>query len=257
MTKVISVISGKGGVGKTTLVSNLGAALVNLEKNVIVIDGNVTSANLGIHLGMPAVNPVSLNDVLKEDAFITQAMYRYKEGFTVIPASIGEIEANYGGLKNQISRLLGNSDIILIDAAAGVSEEVEAAIDASDEVILVTNPEYTAVLGAISAKKLALKKNKKILGTIINKRMSEKHEMSAKEVELFLELPVLATIRNHRKVREAIAYRTPVVVHSPHASVSKQIRNIAYKLLEQEPPKESVVDKIKTFLQKDIRLSFE
>lgn len=257
MTKVISVISGKGGVGKTTLVSNLGAALVNLEKNVIVIDGNVTSANLGIHLGMPAINPVSLNDVLKEDAFITQAMYRYKEGFTVIPASVGEIEANYGGLKNQIFKLLGNSDIILIDAAAGVSEEVEAAIDASDEVILVTNPEYTAVLGAISAKKLALKKNKKIMGTIINKRMSEKHEMSAREIELFLELPVLATIRNHRKVREAIACRTPVVSHSPHASVSKQIVNIAYKMLEQEPPKESAVDKIKTFLQKDIRLSFE
>lgn len=255
MTKVISVISGKGGVGKTTVVSNLGTVLSGLGKNVIVIDGNVTCANLGIHLGMPAVNPVTLNDVLREDAFITQAMYRHKEGFSIIPASIGDIEANYGGLKHQISRLLGSADIILIDAAAGVSGEAEAAIDASDEVILVTNPEYTAVLGAVTAKKLALAKKRKLLGVIINKSRSEKYEMSAKEVGLFVDLPVLATIKNHRKVREAIACRTPVVVYSPHSAASVQLKNMAYKIVGQEPPKESIVDKVKMLLEKEVTVS--
>ncbi len=257
MTKVISVISGKGGVGKTTIVSNLGTSLAQIGKNVVVIDANVTGANLGIHLGMPAVNPVTLNDVLRDDAFITQAMYRYKEGFSIIPASVGEIEANYGGLKNQMSRLLGSTDIILIDAAAGVSEEVEAAIDASDEVLIVTNPEYTAVLGAVTARKLAREKDKKLLGVIINRKMSEKHEMSVKEVELFLELPVIATIKDHHKVREAIAYRTPVVVHAPHSSVSRQIKNVAYKIAGEEAPRPSVVDGIRAFLGKSISLSLE
>ena len=257
MTKVISVISGKGGVGKTTVVSNLGTSLAQIGKNVVVIDANVTGASLGIHLGMPVVNPVTLNDVLRDDAFITQAMYRYKEGFSIIPASVGEIEANYGGLKNQISRLLGNTDIILIDAAAGVSEEVEAAIDACDEVLIVTNPEYTAVLGAVTARKFALGKNKKLLGVIINRRMSEKHEMSVKEVELFLELPVIATINDHHKVREAIAYRTPVVVHAPHSSVSRQMKSIAYKIAGEEAPRPSVMDGIKAFFARSISLSFD
>lgn len=256
MTKVISVISGKGGVGKTTIVSNLGTAISRLGRSVVVIDGNVSCASLGIHLGMPAVNPVTLNDVLKNDAFITQAMYRHKEGFSIIPASIGDIEANYGGLKHQISRLLGSADIILIDAAAGVSGEAEAAIDASDEVVLVTNPEYTAVLGAISAKKLAEKKGRILLGVIINKSMSEKYEMSAKEVELFVDLPVLAVIRDHRKVRESLACRTPVVVHSPYSVPSVQIKNMAYKILGEEPPRESILDKAKMLLEKDVTVSF-
>ena len=87
--------------------------------------------------------------------------------------------------------------------------------------------------------------------------MSEKHEMSTKEVELFLELPVIATIKNHSKVREAIAYRTPVVVHAPHSSVSRQIKNIAYKISGEEAPKPSVMDEIKAFFGKSLSLSFE
>lgn len=257
MTKVISVISGKGGAGKTTLVSNLGAAFSAQGKNVVVIDGNVTNANLGIHLGLPAVNPVTLNDVLREDAFITQAMYKYKEGFSIVPASVCEIEANHGGLKNQISRLLGNTDIILIDAAAGVNDEVEAAIDASDDVLLVTNPEYTAVIGVLTAKKLAEKKNKNVLGIVVNKAMSEKYEMSIKDIELFTGLLVLATLLNHHKVRESIACRTPVVIHSPHSAVSRQINRLAYRVLDLEPPKESLMDKVKGLFERSIMLSFE
>lgn len=257
MTKVISVISGKGGVGKTTLVSNLGAALSELEKNVLVIDGNVTGASLGIHVGMPAVNPVTLNDVLKDGAFLTQAIYPCKAGFKVIPASVGEIEANFGGLKEQVSKLLGDTDIILIDAAAGVSEEVHAAIDASDHVLLITNPEYTAVLGAISAKKLAEEKGKKVLGVIVNRTRHEKHEMSAKSIETMTEVPVLAVIKDHRKVREAIACRTPVVAHAPNAAVSRQIRMLAHKILDREPPAESLTDKVKALLDRDLVLSLE
>ena len=77
MTEIISIISGKGGVGKTTLVSNLAVSLTKTNAKVLVIDGNVTGANLGIHLGVPSVYPVSLNDVLNKNAFITQAIYRH------------------------------------------------------------------------------------------------------------------------------------------------------------------------------------
>ncbi|MCK5452598.1 MAG: AAA family ATPase, partial [Candidatus Aenigmarchaeota archaeon] len=91
MTEIISVVSGKGGVGKTTLVSNLAVALTKLGGKVLVIDGNVSGANLGIHLGVPSVYPVSLNDVLHKDAFITQAIYRHASGFNIIPASLNAL----------------------------------------------------------------------------------------------------------------------------------------------------------------------
>ena len=64
MTKIISVLSGKGGVGKTTMITNLATALANKGKKVIVIDANVTAPNLAIHLGIPTASLITLNDVL-------------------------------------------------------------------------------------------------------------------------------------------------------------------------------------------------
>ena len=92
MTRILSVVSGKGGVGKTTLVSNISASLVKAGKNVLVIDGNVTGSNLHIHLGIEATdNMITLNDVLEDKAFITQAIYRHPLGFSIIPASLSLI----------------------------------------------------------------------------------------------------------------------------------------------------------------------
>lgn len=230
MTKIISVISGKGGVGKTTLTSNLGAALAKKGKAVTVIDGNVTGANLGMHLGLPSVVPISLNDVLKKDAFITHAMYKHPSGFSVIPAALDELAIQFGGLKKHMKPLLGANDFILIDSAAGIDREVEAAIDASDAVLIVTNPEHPAVAGANAAKTLAHKKGKEVLGIVLNKVMGESHELTVRSVESMTELPVLATLNDHRKVREAIAHKNPVVIHSPNHATSKAVMRLAAHL---------------------------
>lgn len=79
MTRIISVLSGKGGVGKTTLVSNLGASLVKRGKNVIIIDGNVTAPNLSLHLGIPFY-PITLHDVLKNKVPIESAIFHHESG---------------------------------------------------------------------------------------------------------------------------------------------------------------------------------
>lgn len=255
MTRIISVISGKGGVGKTTLVSNLGASLAKKGKNVTVIDGNVTGANLGMHLGLPSADcyPISLNEVLRNDAFITQAMYRHPAGFSVIPAYLDEISLDYGGLKKCIKPLIGANDFILIDSAAGTDKEVEAAVESSDAVIIVTNPEHPAVANAVAAKKLAERKGKEVLGLVINKVMREGHELTEASIESMTEMPVLATLHDHRKVREAIAHRTPLVIHAPKNRTSKAIVQLASYLCGEEPQKQglaAVQDQIMAFLRR-------
>ena len=88
MTRIITVASGKGGVGKTTLVSNLATALANFKKSVIAVDGNLTTPNLGLHLGIP-LYPVTLQDVLNGHSSLNEALYYHPAGFTVLAGLVG------------------------------------------------------------------------------------------------------------------------------------------------------------------------
>lgn len=165
MTKIIAIISGKGGVGKTTSAINLGAALSDLGKDVTVVDANLTTPNVGLHLGVPVV-PVSLHDILKSEKHITESVYLHPSGLKIIPASIAlkDIEdVNLRRLKEKIAGLRGVGDIIIIDSAAGLGKEAVAAIESADEVIIVTNPELPAVTDALRSIKLVEKKVKKYL----------------------------------------------------------------------------------------------
>ena len=85
--KIIGLLSGKGGVGKTTTSINVSAALNHFGKKVVVVDANVTTPNVGLHLGVPIV-PVTLHDVLKGSHKIHDAVYQHKSGTLVVPASI-------------------------------------------------------------------------------------------------------------------------------------------------------------------------
>ncbi|MCK5594294.1 MAG: cell division ATPase MinD [Candidatus Aenigmarchaeota archaeon] len=252
MTEIISIISGKGGVGKTTLVSNLAVSLTKTNAKVLVIDGNVTGANLGIHLGVPSVYPVSLNDVLNKNAFITQAIYRHSSGFNIIPASLNSLGANSQALKHMLYDILGNYDFILIDAAAGVNKEMTSAIEASDSCIIITNPELSALSNALLAKKIAEKHNIPIKGVVINKITNDKYEVQTKDITEFLELPIIGTINDHRKVRESIAIGKPIIEHRPRNSSSYSIRCISHKIAGLEEPKRTIIDSMKGFID-DIR----
>ena len=101
MTKVITITSGKGGVGKSTTAINIGAALNFFGKEVIIVDANLTTPNVGLHLGAPIV-PVSLNHVLLGKAEIADAIYEHESGTRIIPSSLSVRELrriNHGKLK--------------------------------------------------------------------------------------------------------------------------------------------------------------
>lgn len=237
MTQIISFVSGKGGVGKTTLVSNLGAALAQLGKQVLVIDGNLSGANLGIHLGLSNFYPFSLNDVLKGNVSLTHAVYRHYLGFDVIPASMVDIDVNPRRMKYVLSDVVGKKDFILIDSAAGIDNEVRASIEASDKVIIVTNPELPAIVDALRVKALAEKHKRDVLGVVINKVRKEKFELTDREVEEILGLNVIGKIPHHKKVRESIAIKNPVFSYSPYSPVSAEVKKLSYLLAGEEAPK--------------------
>ena len=228
MTKIITLVSGKGGCGKTTTSINLGIALTYFNKDVTVVDGNLTTPNVGIHLGVPLV-PINLHHVLQNKHSIDEAIYLHPSGTKIIPASLSIEDlknTNPNKLKSSISDLVGTTDFVLVDGAAGLGNEAISAIKASDEIIIVTNPELPSVSDALKTIKVSESLNIPVKGVIITRVKGNGLEMSLKEIEEMLEKQTLAIIPEDNAVKEALMRRDAVLITNPRAPVS-----IAYKKL--------------------------
>jgi cell division ATPase MinD len=235
-TRIITVSSAKGGVGKTTFVANIASALARRGKSVIAVDANLTTSNLGIHLGIP-LYPTTLQDVLKGRSRLKDALYYHPAGFRVLPADISLKKImlpKSSELMDIFYKLSGSADFIIIDSAAGLGKEAQSAIEAADEVITITNPEMPAMTDAIKAIKIAEKYETKHLGVVVNRVRHEKGEPGRDEIEEFLDAPILGHIHEDDKIRASIRHKQPIVLHSPNAKSSAQFREIASKILGED-----------------------
>lgn len=237
MTRIIAVVSGKGGVGKTTTVANIGAALADMGLDVTVLDANLTTPNLGIHLGIPLF-PVTLHDVLKGRAHITDAVYDHDNGLKVIPAGLSLRDLRGIDSRNLAAALLdmlGSTDIVLMDVAAGLGKETLAALEAADEMVIVTNPDLPSVTDALKAVKLGQQMGVRILGTVVNRRTGRKHEMRSAEIRSMLDdTEILAEIPEDKRIAEAISARSPVVHFAPRSASSQRMHQIANRLIGRD-----------------------
>lgn len=239
MGRVIAVISGKGGVGKTTTAINLGAALNKFNQDVIVVDANLNTPNVGVHLGAPIV-PVTLNHVLKGKADIEEAIYEHSSGTKIVPASLSVKELTKFNTKkfpDIVKKLKKISDFIIFDSAAGFGDEAMATIDAGDEIIVVTNPEMPAVTDALKAVKVAREKNKDVRGVIIARHKGAKYEMPLSSIKSMLESPIIGIIPEDNSVKAALNKRDAVIHTAPKSKASKKYHHIAAKVLGPEGEK--------------------
>jgi len=242
MSKIYAIISGKGGTGKTTSAINLGTSLNHLGENVIIIDGNLSTPNIGIHLGAPIV-PITLNHVLNGQAKLEEAIYEHESGTKIIPASlslkeIGKI--NYKALPDIAKKLKRITDHILIDSAAGLGKEVKSIIQVSDEIIIITNPEIAAITDALKTIKLTQEMNKPIKGIIITRYQGKETEMSLPNIKDMLESPILGIIPEDVAIKKSQAMKNAVINTHPKSRAAKTYLTKSRRLLgedvEIEPP---------------------
>lgn len=240
MTRVICVTSGKGGAGKTTMTANLGLALTEIGYKTLVIDANLTTPNLGFHLGVP-LYPKTLHDVLKGQAKVDEAIYFHPTGLKVVPAGIS-IEDLKGTRADRLSRavlsLIGQHDVVLLDGAAGLGKEPLAGIEAADEALVVTNPNLPATTDALKTIKIAEELGTHVLGVVLNKVKGHGSELTASDVEAILGYPVLAQVPFDNEMDEALAVKNPLVAHAPTSRTSIEIKKLAASLVgvQWEPP---------------------
>lgn len=240
MAKVITITSGKGGVGKTTSAINIGAAIHEFGRDVIVVDANLATPNIGLHLGAPIV-PVSLNHVLSGKADIGDAIYEHESGTKIIPSSLSikELrELNHGKLKEVSKKLKKIADFVILDCAAGLGDEAIAAIESADEILIVTNPEIPAVTDALKTSKLAEQLGKEVKGVIVNRFKGNKYQMPISNIKDMLELPILGVIPEDANVPKAVIMKDALIRTHPKSRASRAYRKVAARLIGKDDYKE-------------------
>lgn len=241
MARIIVINSGKGGVGKTTTAINLGVSLNKLGKEVIIVDTNLNTPNIGLQLGAPIV-PVTLNHVLKGTAKIDEAIYEHSSGTKIVPSSLSIEELtkfNTKKIPGIVKELSKMCEYVIIDSAAGFGEEVIASLEAADEIIIVTNPEMPSVTDALKAVKVARKMGKEINGVVVTQHSGAKYEMSLPSIKSMLETQIIGVVPADVAVKEALNLRDAVVHTHPKSKVAKKYYEIARKIsgenVEKEP----------------------
>ncbi len=236
MTRIIGVVSGKGGVGKTTLVSNLSYVLTELGKDVTAIDTNLTTPHLGLHLGFH-LTPKSLHDFLRGDAKPNEVVYFHPFGFKVIPAGLSVndlVGADADKLEHLTLNLLGKTDFILIDSAPSLGKEAALSLKMSDEILLLTNPNLPAVLDILKVAKVAESMNKVILGVVVNRVNRKLDGLSASEIEDMVKYPIISQIPEDLNVQRALSSRTSVLDYNPSSPASIEIRRLGHHIVGKE-----------------------
>lgn len=233
MKKLIVITSGKGGVGKTTTAINLGAAINSFGKDVLVIDGNLSTPNIGIHLNSPEV-PINLNHVLLRKAEPYEAVYEHESGMKIMPSSLSLRELRkikperIQDFTNEFKKI---ADYVIVDSSAGLGNEAIAVMKMADELIIVTNPEIAAITDALKTVKLAQQMKIPILGTIVTRVRRDDIEMQPDTVKEMLEVPILGMIPEDSVIRKSLSLKDAVVHTHPGSKPARAYKEIAAKII--------------------------
>lgn len=237
MGRIITFSSGKGGTGKTTVVANLGTAFQQLRKRVAILDADITMANLELIIGIEG-KPITLHDVLSGNESISKAIYKGPAGVRVVPAGVsfkGVKKSDIKKLREVAKNLAKKVDILLIDAASGFKSDSIIPMAVAHEVILVITPDILSISDALRTKMVARSLRKRVMGVIVDRVTHERGELSEKEIETVLELPILATIPEDLEVQRSAAFGEPVVTYKPNSPAAKAFKNLAADLMAKYP----------------------
>lgn len=232
MGRLIVVSSGKGGVGKTTTCINLASTLAHRGLNVILVDGNLTTPNVGLHLGLTKF-PTTFNDVLKGNASLEDATYVHPLGFKIMPGSLSMrsfSEVNSRQLKKSLNDLRDMFDIVLVDSAAGLGNEAISVLKQADELLIVTNPELPAITDAFKIINHAKEIGVPVKGVVLNKASNKGHDLGNRAIESLLETPISIAIDDHKDMRESLYKKTPFVHMRPKHHVTRRYHSLAEKV---------------------------
>jgi flagellar biosynthesis protein FlhG len=245
--RVIAVTSGKGGVGKTSIVANLGYALTKLGKKVLILDADLGLGNLDVLLGLaPKYN---LSHVIMEEKSMEEILVDGPGNMKILPASSGIQELTHLTreqkiqILSQLDLLVDSVDILFIDTAAGISSNVMDFNATAQEIIVVVSPEPTSITDAYALMKvLSLKYSEKVCKLLVNmtRRPEEGREVFRQlhlVTDRFLDMDIeyLGCILHDEKVTRGVKNQKIVSELYPDTQASRCFRDLARKISAMPP----------------------
>jgi septum site-determining protein MinD len=241
--KVVTVTSGKGGVGKTTATANLGVALARMGKRVVMIDADIGLRNLDVVMGLENRIVYDLVDVVEGRCKLRQALIKHKQfqDLYLIPAAQtrDKTAVSPADMIQLTDKLRPEMDFVLIDSPAGIERGFRNAVAPADEVLIVTNPEVSAVRDADRIIGLLEAENKGPGRLILNRvklEMVRKGEMlSADDVTDILAISLIGIVPEDETVVPASNSGIPVTLNE-NSRAGQAFRNIARRLNGEHVP---------------------
>lgn len=237
--KVLTITSGKGGVGKTNFAVNLAISIQRLGYDVLILDADIGLSNVEILVGMNMrynitdfiVNNMSIQDIIGEGP----------EGIKIISGGSGLYEfstmndENIKKILNEFKTLEQAMDFIIIDTGAGVSNTVLDFVITADEVIIVTTPDPTSIMdGYTMIKALTMKDYKGKLNIVVNvvsnRIEAERIFFNLRKVcnsFLKVDLHFLGYLENSKIINKSIISQKPFLISSPRSTISKRMNGMA------------------------------
>ncbi|MBY0314615.1 MAG: MinD/ParA family protein [Bdellovibrionales bacterium] len=237
--RTISITSGKGGVGKTTLTTNLSYLLSNLNKKVLILDGDMSLANVDIFFRK---NPdKTLKNFFDGTATLPEIIVKYSKNVHILPGSSGILELTQLNafqkkmLIDGVSQLEGEYDYLLIDTASGISDEVLYLSSAAQEVFVVLQADPSSLTDSYALIKLLHQKYKiKTFSIVANQVLNEQEALKVYDrintvaaKFLNINLQYVGYVPFDIKLRQATAQQELVSSFAPHCSSSFGMKRIA------------------------------
>jgi len=240
---VVTISSGKGGVGKTTTTANLAVALANGGLKVVCIDGDIGLRNLDVVLGLENRIVYDLVDVVEGRCRLRQAMIRDKRlpELYLIPAAQTRDKSAVtpSDMVRLVDELRGEFDFILIDSPAGIERGFRNAIAPADVVVVVTNPEVSAVRDADRIIGLVEAEEKGPARLVINRMnpgmVKRGDMMDAEDVLELLAIELIGVVPEDENVVVSTNRGQPVAL-DPKSRAGKAFNNIARRLRGEQVP---------------------
>ncbi len=264
-TRIITVTSGKGGVGKSNFTLNFALTLQRRGYKVLIFDADIGLANLDVLMGeTPRYN---LYHLLKRQKTIWEIIHRYHDLLYIAGGSgfqelLRLSEQDLEHFVNEVNKLNGHVDYIFFDTGAGLSKETLRFIIASDETFVITTPEPTAITDAYAIIKMVSNMKYDVQFRLIINRVSERREgkltadkisMVAKQF-LDLDIPTLGYVLDDVHVSKAVKRQVPFTIAYPHSAASKAVSELVDHFLSAREQTADSGRGVRSFLSRMIRL---